>query len=135
MTLYSLLVLELTPGYNNKPSMVMHITARISSFHHAKHFYMCPSMTKWGSLQWNWFWLIGKNMSQGQKFSFLRYSLPKYSSYQTQSWQTLFQWRCEWKEMDHLLFDWPIEIHINYNLWWSKSQFRMISYSAVFSIS
>ena len=32
--------------------------------------YTCPSMTKWGSLQYSWFWVIGKNMTGGQNLSF-----------------------------------------------------------------
>ncbi len=75
---------------------------------------LCSSMTKWGSLQYNWF------LSYRQKYEprskFFSVILPKYSTCQTQSWQTLFSMNM-WKERgakEHLLLDWSIEVHISY---------------------
>ena len=78
---------------------------------HWRGYDMCPNMTKWGScgkidFAVNWFWVVGKNMSQGQNFSVLIYILSK-SSYQTQSWQTHFVNENveERSVMEHFLLD------------------------------
>ena len=65
-------------------------------------------------------------MNQGQNFSLLISS-----SYQTQSWQTLFSMKIMWKKssvMEHFLLDWPykyklpsLAAQISMKLLWMKS--------------